>query len=108
MDLVLQNIGDVAVVKVPDNRIDAASAIQFKERFRDIAPKSGQRVVLDLDGVGFVDSSGLGAIVAMMKWLAPNTALELAGMGETVRKVFALTRMDTVFKIHDDLSALSD
>lgn len=106
MELTCREIDGIVVIGVAEDRIDAASAIQFKDRFRDITPKSGKRVVLDLNGVRFVDSSGLGAIVAMMKWLAPDVSLELSGLEETVRKVFALTRMDTVFKIHDDLGAL--
>ena len=107
MELVHSNTGGISIISVGEPRIDAASALQFKEQFRAVTPKTANRVVLDLEGVGFVDSSGLGAIVAMMKWLAPDAALELSGMGENVRKVFALTRMDTVFKIHDNISELS-
>ena len=50
--------------------------------------------------VAFLDSSGLGAVVAAMKALGPDRPLELAGLTPTVQKVFRLTRMDSVFKIH--------
>ncbi len=58
------------------------------------------RVVLDLSSVGFLDSSGLGAVVAVMKALGPVRRLELSGLTPTVEKVFRLTRMDSVFIIH--------
>lgn len=87
-------------VLVGEERIDAAVAIQFKDRMREIALQPSERVVLDLSQVTFVDSSGLGAIVAVMKMLAPARRLELAGLTPNVAKVFRLTRMDSVFTIH--------
>jgi len=87
-------------VQVHDERIDAAVAIRFKDKMREIALQPSDRVVLDLSRVTFVDSSGLGAIVAVMKALAPARRLELSGLTPNVAKVFRLTRMDSVFVIH--------
>lgn len=87
-------------VLVGEERIDAAVAIQFKDRMREIALQPSERVVLDLSRVTFIDSSGLGAIVAVMKALAPARRLELLGLTPNVAKVFRLTRMDSVFTIH--------
>jgi len=87
-------------VQVNEDRIDAAVAIRFKDQMREIALQPSDRVVLDLSRVSFVDSSGLGAIVAVMKALAPARRLELAGLTPNVAKVFRLTRMDSVFTIH--------
>ncbi|MGL4319991.1 MAG: STAS domain-containing protein [Paracoccaceae bacterium] len=92
--------GDMLIVRVEEPRIDAAGAIQFKERMREVTANSPPRVVLDLSNVGFLDSSGLGAVVAVMKLLMPARKLELAGLTPTVEKVFRLTRMDSVFAIH--------
>ncbi len=92
-------------VQVMEDRIDAASAIQFKERMRDIVQDDAPRIVLDLAQVQFLDSSGLGAIVAVKKLLGPDRTLELAGLTATVEKVFRLTRMDTIFTIHATLDA---
>lgn len=100
MDLFVETVGDARIVRVNEDRIDAAVAIQFKDRMRELAAGAGGRVILDLGRVGFVDSSGLGAIVAVMKFLAPASRLELAALTPTVGKVFHMTRMDTVFAIH--------
>lgn len=95
---------DVLIVRAMEDRIDAAGAIQFKEQMRAICQNPQPRVMLDLSRVGFLDSSGLGAVVAVMKLLGPGRRLELAALTPTVAKVFRLTRMDTVFTIHDSVA----
>ncbi|OYX44696.1 MAG: anti-anti-sigma factor [Rhodobacterales bacterium 32-67-9] len=91
---------DALIVRVNEERIDAAVAIQFKDRMRELTGGGQGPVILDLSRVTFVDSSGLGAIVAVMKFLAPHMQLELAALTPNVGKVFRLTRMDSVFPIH--------
>lgn len=103
MELVAKKQGDLLLVKVLDDRVDAACAIQFKEKMRDLATRAPRRVVLDMSRVTFLDSSGLGAVVAVMKLLGPEHQLELAALTPTVEKVFRLTRMVSVFVIHASL-----
>ena len=103
MQLQTQTRPKVISVLVMEDRIDAATAIQFKEKMRDATREGTQRVVLDLARVLFLDSSGLGAIVAVKKLLGPDRALELSGLTPTVEKVFRLTRMDSIFTIHPSL-----
>jgi anti-sigma B factor antagonist len=103
MNLTAEAHDDLLVVTVDENRIDAAGAIQFKERMREVSQESSGRVLLDLSKVEFLDSSGLGAVVGVMKLLGATRKLELAGLTPTVAKVFRLTRMDTVFTIHPTL-----
>ncbi|MDK3071563.1 STAS domain-containing protein [Sedimentitalea sp. JM2-8] len=95
--------GTAKIVTVNSNRIDAAMAIQFKEAMREHTDGGPSRVILDLSSVDFIDSSGLGAIVAAMKQLGDGRKLDLAGLTPTVDKVFRLTRMDTVFKLFPSL-----
>lgn len=91
----------VKIVTVAEPRIDAAAAIRFKDAMRAATAEGPGHVVLDLAQVRFVDSSGLGAIVSAMKQMGPGRRLDLAGLTPDVAKVFRLTRMDTVFVIHD-------
>lgn len=90
---------DTRIIEVDADRIDAAMAIQFKEDMRTETLEGPDRVVLDLSKVDFIDSSGLGAIVASMKQMGGKRRLDLAGLTPTVDKVFRLTRMDTVFAL---------
>ncbi len=102
MEFSCKETSDVLFVKVEAERIDAAAAISFKENMRDITGKCGaSHVVLDLSEVAFIDSSGLGAIVSVMKLMGTTTRLDLAGMTPTVDKVFRLTRMDSIFTIYE-------
>lgn len=106
MELSLENFAEVSLITVHAKRIDASGAIRFKDQMRELTAQGGLRVVLDLTSVDFVDSSGLGAIVASMKQLRAGQVLELATLSPVVDKVFRLTRMDSVFKIHDDISGV--
>jgi anti-sigma B factor antagonist len=103
MKLAGKRVGDVDQVRVRSARIDAAVAIQFKDAMRNETQAAAPRVLLDLSEVEFIDSSGLGAIVAAMKAMPEGSRLELAGLTPAVDKVFRMTRMDTVFKIYPDI-----
>ncbi|RID92540.1 anti-sigma factor antagonist [Gemmobacter lutimaris] len=105
MNLHAKTLADTLLVEVEEDRIDAACAIQFKDRMRELVAKAEGRVLIDMARVRFLDSSGLGAVVAVMKLLGPERRLELAGLTPAVDKVFRLTRMDSVFRIHPDLPA---
>lgn len=95
----------IRVVTVNEARIDAAVALAFKDQMRDEIEDGPDIVVLNLSAVDFVDSSGLGAIVASMKTMGPGRSLALAGLTPTVEKVFRLTRMDSVFAMYPTLDA---
>lgn len=99
---------DVLVVSIEEPRIDAAIAIEFKDSMRTETDTGADVVVLDLGQVDFIDSSGLGAIVASMKQLGSQRKLILAGLTPSVEKVFRLTRMDSVFSIFSTLDGALD
>jgi anti-sigma B factor antagonist len=97
------------IVTVLEERIDAAVALEFKETIRQMTENAPATIILDLSAVVFIDSSGLGAIVATMKHLAPERSLVLAGLTGPVDRVFRLTRMDSVFSLYPTLDhALQD
>ncbi len=106
MQLISENFDDGLLIRVDHARIDTAGAVQFKDQMRELTASAPDRILLDLEQVGFVDSSGLGAFVASMKQLKTGQVLELASLTPTVDKVFRLTRMDTVFTIHQSSAAL--
>ena len=98
---------DVLIVRPQEDRLDAAIAVQFKDAMRDLPHDAPQRVVLDMGGIQFLDSSGLGAVIGAMKLLAPAHTLEIADLTPAVAKVFKLTRMDSFFIIHPSAHAIS-
>lgn len=108
MNLVSAMRGEDLVVTVRESRIDALSAVQFKDSMRELTAAECRRVILDLSEVDCVDSSGLGAVVATMKHLGPERTLELAALTPKVEAVFRLTRMDTVMRIHRTIDEAVD
>lgn len=103
MKLETSQTDDLLVVHVHETRIDAACAIEFKEAMHTRISGLNRRVMLDLGQVTFLDSSGLGAVVAVRKMLGPDRVLELARLSPAVEKVLRLTRMDSIFPIHGDV-----
>lgn len=105
MKMRFETCGSFGLLRIDETRLDASVAIQFKDRFRDLTQTETGDVILDLGQVEFLDSSGLGALVAARKLLGPKRRLELVGLTPPVAKVMTLTRMDIVFPIHTDLDA---
>jgi len=101
LNLSSEQQGNCLVISVDEDRIDAAVAVEFKDEMRRLVEHSSDRVLLDLGPVDSIDSSGLGAIVAVMKMLGPDRKLELSSLSEKVKTVFRLTRMDAVMTIHE-------
>ena len=100
MELAIDKVGDVAVVTVPVDELDASNASELK---RDIAPllQENTKVVLDLARVGFMDSSGLGAMLSCLRQLTGRKGdLKLCGMSKQVRGAFELVRLHRIFDIY--------
>ena len=86
----------VLIVRPLERRLDAAVAQEFK-LFMAERVQAGHRVIaLDLGDVAFVDSSGLGAIISLLKSLGDSGAIAVFGADTNVRSLFRLTRMDRI------------
>lgn len=85
-------------VVAPTGRLDVAGAPTLKDAISE-ALKNGQpRVVLDMEGVSFVDSTGLGSVIAALKQIRSSQGdLRLAAPNQQVRVVLELTTLDRVF-----------
>lgn len=90
--------GEILVVSLRDKRLDAVIATSFREAMLERISQGQHKIVLDLTSVGFLDSSGLGAIVAILKQVGQEGRLYLCGVTPAVMAVLRLTRMDRVFK----------
>lgn len=91
--------GDALVIKLVGDRLDAAAAPEFKETVTSRIDAGEDIILLDLSSVDFIDSSGLGAMVAVLKRMSPNGKLVVCGLRDAAFSMFRLTRMDQVFPI---------
>ncbi len=98
------NDGDVLIVSIHDRRLDARAAPELKTSLAGFAGAGWEWIALDLSDVEFVDSSALGAIVSGLKTLGRTGDLVIAGAQPGVTALFALTRMDKVFRMFPSAS----
>ena len=95
----VQREGDVTVLAPTARRLDATVAPAFKQEVVKLIEAGDTRLVLDLATVEFLDSSGLGAMVAILKALGNRGAVLVCNVKGSVLSLFQLTRMDKVFTI---------
>lgn len=92
---------DVLVIELREDNLDASNVRQFREAVQALMHEHS-RVVLDMQGVKFVDSSGLGALISCLRQANGRKGdFRLCEMSRTVRALFELMRMHRVFQIHD-------
>jgi anti-sigma B factor antagonist len=85
--------------------LNARSAEEAKQIFRDLAEKGVAQVIVDLQSVPFIDSSGLAALVSGLKTLGGEASnLKLAAPQSQAKLLFELTMFDRVFEIHDSVN----
>jgi len=99
MDIPVEKLGDVAVAVIDVEEIDAGNSGELK---RDITPilQANRKIVIDLERVRFVDSSGLGVMLSCLRYQeAQGGNLKLCSMSKAVRTAFELVRMHRLFDI---------
>lgn len=101
MDLSLETIDHIAVVRVPGNNLEANNAQAFKDAMAPVI-QAHHRIVLDMGQLQFIDSSGLGAILSCLKQLhARNGVIKLCNVSKPIQSLFDIVRMNRVFSIYD-------
>lgn len=106
MDLVVQQREGATVVGVQVPRLDAAQAVAFRSALLGVVQDgAATRLVLDFALVKMIDSSGLGALVSVLKGLNGRGSIAIANANANVLGVFKLTRMDRVFAMHGSVDA---
>ncbi|HUM15938.1 MAG TPA: anti-sigma factor antagonist [Candidatus Nitrosotalea sp.] len=100
MDIEVTKSSGIAVV-APQGDLDMAAADQMKRTLTDLVDKGGRKLLIDLDRVGYIDSSGLGALVASMKHARTvGGDMRLCGLQEDVRAIFEMTRLIKAITVH--------
>lgn len=97
--------GGVGVVLPVDGDVDVATAPLLRQRLDSLLDNGRSEVVVDLSAVGFLDSSGLGALVwGLKKAKARGGWVRLVVVEPRVHRMFELTGLDRTFQIFDTIS----
>lgn len=83
----------------PSGILDGIRANQLRRDIGDIVASGANIILIDLKDVKFIDSSGLGALVSVMKTVQTSGGkLFVCSLNEQVKMLFELTKMDRVFE----------
>ena len=104
MNIVIKNNKKYTLVSLEGKQLTAVSVPVFRKTVCDKIDSFQKIIILDLTQVNFIDSSGLGALVAAFKLLPAEGKLLICGAGENVRHLFKLTRMDSIFSLYPNVS----
>lgn len=101
MQINKSEVDGVVVIKIEEKRFDASVSPDFKQFTMDVVGEGKDRIVLDLAAVEFIDSSGLGSLVGILKGIGADGRLAVSNVPPQARDLLKLTRMDRVLDIHD-------
>jgi anti-sigma B factor antagonist len=102
MDIQKRLEGDVAVLSL-EGRLDLTSASSLKEASKEVLTGSSKKVVLNMDKVDFINSSGLGALVSILKEVRNSQgSMRLTNLAPYVKEIFDITQLTNIFEIFPD------
>jgi anti-sigma B factor antagonist len=87
--------------------LDITTAPEFRAALHRVVDEGAKTLVVDLTGVGFLDSTTLGVLVGVHKRLTePGAGLQLVCPRAALLRIFELTGLDRVFAIYPSLAAV--
>ena len=104
MDLDIQDDGGVTIITVRGDLVIGDAETSFKKAVTRLIEEGRVNLLVDLSAVGFLDSSGLGALVrALTNTQKEGGQTKLLNAGPQIRKLLQMTKLDSVFEIHEDM-----
>ncbi len=101
MAFAIERDEDLLTVAV-EGQLVVGNRQEFKQLVLDEVEQGARRVLVDFANGGYIDSSGLGALVSLNKRIREQGGqLRLAGLNEDLRTLFELTRLDTLFHLYE-------
>lgn len=96
---------DVVVVTV-SGEVDVYTAPQLRSALEDRIADGRTALVIDLEDVGFIDSTGLGVLVGRLKTVRKVGGwLSVVCTSERILRLFAITGLDQVLPLHDSVES---
>jgi anti-sigma B factor antagonist len=104
MEVGFEETGGALVVTPGVKRLDATVAPEFRTVVGARVEKA-RVVVLSLGKVMFMDSSGLAALISVLKRLPSGGQLRLASANSAIRSLITLTRLEKLLPVYDNVAA---
>ncbi|MBN2590250.1 MAG: STAS domain-containing protein [Sedimentisphaerales bacterium] len=104
MKVKIQDYNDVTVIEM-QGELDSDASEIFEKNIADIISQNKSNIVLDMSGVGFIDSRGLSVLLWVRDYCVQNRReLRLAGLDENCKRILEITRLDSEFDLHSELA----
>ena len=101
MEISLRKEGNVSVLSLK-GRLDLASGTSLKEEIKKLFDSDCTSIHLDLSNVDFINSSGLGTLVSVMKEVRLRKGrLTLSNLANYVKEIFEITQLSHIFEIFE-------
>ena len=98
-----RQVGDVSVVDVAGRITLGEGSSALRDLMRDMVSKGQKKMLLNLGEVSYIDSSGIGELVSGFTTVTNNGGqLKLLGLTKRVKDLLQITKLYTVFDVHDD------
>ena len=102
MEITEARIRDIYLLEL-SGRLDATCSGQLKDTVSAMINEQKKKILIDLSAVHFIDSSGLGMLVACLRSATKASGtLKITSLQKGPKKLFEVTRLDRVFEIFDD------
>jgi len=103
--LKIEKVDNIEVVKFEDiQKFNALITEKVKEELAQLFEKPNTRLILDLEGVKYIDSSGFGVFLSVMKMANNNYGFfKLCNIAPEVMELFKLLQLHNIFEIYEDL-----
>lgn len=92
----------VNIITPSVRRLDASVAAAFKEAVVREIGEDRKALIVDFSQIEFIDSSGLGMLVSLLKMMNGRGEMTLCAINPGIHNMFTLTRMDRIFRICPD------
>jgi anti-sigma B factor antagonist len=101
MDITKRTKGDIVVLDI-SGEIDLYNAPEIKDIINKLIEEMKYNVIINLEKVSYIDSSGIGALISSLSNLKKyQGGLKIINVYASVRKVFELTKLTSFFEIYD-------
>ena len=98
-----RQVGDVTVMDASGRITLGEGASTFRDTVRDLAAAGHKKLLLNLNDVSYIDSSGIGELVSAYTSITnAGGHLKLLGLTHRVKDLLQITKLYTVFDIHED------
>ncbi|MDQ2898942.1 MAG: STAS domain-containing protein [Acidobacteriota bacterium] len=101
-----RQVGDVSVIDVSGRITLGEGSSTLRDALRDMVAKGQKKILLNLGDVSYIDSSGIGELVSGFTSVANQGGqLKLLNLTKRVKDLLQITKLYTVFEVHDDEAA---